>query len=141
MKKILVAVDGSTNSDKAVIEAKKIGRCMNSEISVIYVMEDIMVHPYIHMEEYRGVLDEAFKDQGTEVLDRARKELEDYNGKVEFLLKNGNPGNRILKVAEEGEYDLIIMGSRGLNAVSRVMIGSVSNKVVNRANISVLIVK
>lgn len=141
MKKILVAVDGSKNSDKAVIEAKKIGRCMNSEINVIYVMEDIMVHPYIHMEEYKGVLDEAFKEQGTEVLDRAKKELEDYDGKVEYLLKNGNPGNRILKVAEEGEYDLIIMGSRGLNAVSRVMIGSVSNKVINRADISVLIVK
>ena len=141
MKKILVAVDGSKNSDKAVIEAKKIGTCMNSEINVIYVMEDIMVHPYIHMEEYKGVLDEAFKEQGTEVLDRAKKELENYDGKVEYLLKNGNPASKILKVAEEGEYDLIVIGSRGLNAVSRVMIGSVSNKVVNRADISVLIVK
>lgn len=141
MKKILVAVDGSKNSDKALAEAKKIGTCLESHISVIYVMEDIMSHPYVHMQDYKGALDEAFKDQGTEVLERAKKELEDYNGEVEFLLKPGNPGNRILKVAEEGEYDLIVMGSRGLNAVSRVMIGSVSNKVVNRSDVSVLIVK
>lgn len=141
MKKILIGVDGSKNSEKALIQAKKIGTCLNSEISIIYVMEDITAQPYVHMQDYRGALDEAFKEQGIEVLGRAKEELKDYEGKVEFLLETGNPGNIILKVAENGEYDLIVLGSRGLNAVSRVMIGSVSNKVVNRANVSVLIVK
>lgn len=141
MKKILVAVDGSKASDKALDEAKKIGTFLNSEITIIYVMEDIMSHPYVHIKDYEGSLNEAFKEQGTRVLDSAMERFKDYNGKVETLLDKGNPGNRIVKIAEDGGYDLIVMGSRGLNAVSRVMIGSVSNKVINRVEISVLIVK
>ena len=141
MKKILVAVDGSITSDKALVESRKIGSLLNSEITIIYVMEDIMAHPYVHIKDYEGSINDAFKEQGRKVLNSAMEKFEDYNGQVNTLMKKGNPGNIIVKVAEEGDFDLVVMGSRGLNAVSRVMIGSVSNKVVNRANASVLIVK
>lgn len=141
MEKILVAVDGSKNSDKALMKAKKIGKGLNASITIIYVMEDIMAHPYVHIKDYEGSLNEAFREQGTKVLDAAMEDFKDYDGKVETLIEKGNPGVRIVEVAEEGNYDLIVIGSRGLSAVSRAMLGSVSNKVANRAKTSVLIVK
>lgn len=141
MEKILVAVDGSKNSDKALMKAKQIGQALNSEITIIYVMEDIMAHPYVHLKDYNSSLNDAFREQGMKVLDAAMENFKDYDGKVETLIEKGSPGVRIVELAEDGNYTLIIMGSRGLNAVSRAMLGSVSNKVVNRAGTSVLIVK
>ena len=141
MEKILVAVDGSKNADKALAKAKQIGTALNSEITIIYVMEDIMAHPYVHIKDYDGSLNDAFREQGMKVLEAAMDDFKDYSGKVETLIERGNPGVRIVEVAEEGDYSLIIIGSRGLSAVSRAMLGSVSNKVVIRSKISVLIVK
>lgn len=141
MQKILVAIDGSKTSGKALGKAKKIGELLESNITIVYVMEDIMAHPYVHIKDYDGAIDQAFKDQGTKVLDEALKIFKDYKGVVETLMEKGSPGNKIIQIAEEGEFDLIVIGSRGLNAISRAMLGSVSNKVVNRANTSVLIVK
>lgn len=141
MKKILVAVDGSKTSHKALMEAKKIGSLLNSHVTILYVMEDIMAHPYVHIKDYDGSINEAFKKQGMKVLDEAMDIFKDYNGKADTLIEKGNPGNKIIKISEEGGYDLIVMGSRGLNALSRVMLGSVSNKVLNHSDISVLIVK
>ena len=51
------------------------------------------------------------------------------------------PGVLIVEWAEKEEFDLVVMGSRGLNAISRAMLGSVSNKVLNNIHVSVLIVK
>lgn len=145
MKKILVAVDGSGYSDKALLEAKKIGECFNSEINIIYVVEDILTHnlyaDMVNVKDYDGFLNITLQNVGNKILETAMVEFKDYNGKVETLMEKGNPGETIIKVAKKGEYDLIVMGSRGLNAVSRVMIGSVSNKVINHVDRSVLIVK
>lgn len=141
MKKILVAVDGSKISDKALMEAKKLGLLFDSEITILYVIEDIMAHPYVHIKDYDSAIRNAFKEQGVKIIDDAMKKFKDYTGKVETIIENGNPGNIIIKITENKEYDLIVMGSRGLDAVSRVMLGSVSNKVLNNVDVSVLIVK
>ena len=61
--------------------------------------------------------------------------------KVHLIVKTGDPANEILTVAEEGTYDLIIMGNRGLSRFSKTFLGSVSNKILNHAKTDVLIVK
>lgn len=141
MEKILVAIDGSKNSERALMKAKKIGTALNSEITIIHVMKDISQSPYSSMNVSLGSLKDSFEKQAMEILEHSLENFKDYNNKVDSLLETGNPGYKIAEVAKEGEYDLIVIGSRGLDTLSRVMLGSVSNRVVNKAETSVLVVK
>lgn len=144
MEKILVAVDGSETANKALSKAKQIGTALNSEITIIYVMEDFTNRDSINIYNIRESADhlkDLSKKQAMKVLDGALADFKDYPGKVDTLLQVGNPAFKILEVSKNGDYDLIIMGSRGLGPFSRAIMGSVSNKVVHHAVSSVLIVK
>ncbi|MEX2103781.1 MAG: universal stress protein, partial [Bacilli bacterium] len=61
--------------------------------------------------------------------------------KFETIILQGEPGPVIVKYANENEVDLIVLGSRGLNALQEFVLGSVSHKVAKRANCPVMIVK
>ncbi|MGO1470886.1 MAG: universal stress protein, partial [Tissierella sp.] len=56
-------------------------------------------------------------------------------------LRRGDPADAIIKETEKEDYDLVVMGSRGLGTFSRAILGSVSNKVLNHVETNVLIVK
>lgn len=144
MKKILVAVDGSKNARRALMEAKKIGTAFNSEIIIIHVIEDL-ANPSTFYASYTSghaaTVQREMEEKSRELLDTYMEDFRDYEGKVESITRRGRPGTIIKKVAEDESCDLIVMGSRGLGAFSRAMLGSISNKVVNKAKMSVLIVK
>lgn len=141
MEKILLALDGSEYSDRALAKAKQLGTALNSDITILYVTEDTASFPYVSSGVDISSLREVFKEQAKTTIDEAMEKFNDYNGKVETLIKSGNPGSEIIKTSEEGDYTLIIMGSRGLGVISRTMLGSVSSKVVHGAKVSVLIAK
>lgn len=141
MKKILVPVDGSENSKKALIEAKRIGEFYNSEITILNVVKDIIAHPYLANQDYGMKTNEGLMELGEELLKESLKIFEGFSGVVETKLRYGDAGRGIVEEVEEGDYNLVIMGSRGLGAFSRVMLGSVSNKVLNHVNTNVLIIK
>lgn len=137
MKKILVATDGSANSERAILEAKRDAECTGGEITVITVVSDkSRVAGYGPLPS-----DDRYKEGSNLALEEAVKLLGDFKGKMQTKLKKGNPADQIINVAEEGYYDLIVMGSRGQGTFSRTLLGSVSNKVLNHTNTNVLIVK
>lgn len=139
-KKILVAFDGSKNSQRALLEAKKQGEYMGGTITILTVLKPLAI-PYYGNTELVKVDNENIEKAKQEILDEALIEFEDYPGEVKTKLRKGNPADEILEEADEGGYDLIVMGSRGLGAFSRTILGSVSNKVLNHTNINVLTVK
>lgn len=142
MKKILVAVDGSENSKKAILKSKILAELNNSQVTLLNVVNDSMMNnPYVTRRDHREAISKAFVEQGETVLERSLEIFGPYKGEIGTELKYGDPGRIIIEVAEGGDYDLVVMGSRGLNAISRAMLGSVSNKVLNHIHISVLIVK
>jgi nucleotide-binding universal stress UspA family protein len=57
------------------------------------------------------------------------------------IIRHGDPGVEIVKAAEENKADLIVVGSRGLSTLRRLILGSVSRKVINKSKIPVLVVK
>lgn len=61
------------------------------------------------------------------------------NFKVKFI--HGEPGPSIVKYANDGKFDVVVIGSRGLNSLQEFVLGGVSHKVAKRANCPVLIVK
>lgn len=141
MKKILVPIDGSEFSTIALIKAREIGEKMNSDITIFNVIRPIQDYKYVHNKDFYKEAEASLLSQSNELLEKERKNFEDYPGEVDSIYKRGDPAEEIVKYAEEGNYDLVIMGSRGLGAFSRTLIGSVSDKVIHHIKTSVLIVK
>lgn len=141
MRKILVPVDGSKHSKLALEKAGELALLSGGEIMVLTVIKDLVTHLYTLENEDRKEIERVYKIQGEEIIKDALEVFKECKGKVGSTMIKGDPAQEIIKMAEEGEYDLVVMGSRGLNAFSRVMIGSVSNRVLNHVRTSVLIVK
>ncbi len=141
MKKILVPVDGSKNSINAMLKAREIGKALGSDITILNVIPLMQNYKYVHNKDfYKDVERETLKESQALLLN-TKKYFEDYPGVINTLYKRGDAVEEIVKYAEEGRYDLIVMGNRGLGAFSRTLLGSVSNKVIHYVNTSVLIVK
>ncbi len=139
--KILVPIDGSDNSKLALEKAKELAKLTNGEIMILTVIKDVSSQLYTLENKDREEIKRVFEEQGAEVIRESEELIKGCTDKIKTKILKGDPAQEIIKMAEEGEYDLIIMGNRGLNAFSRVMIGSVSNKVLHHVNTSVLIVK
>lgn len=137
MKKILVPVDGSDYSQKAIEEARKLANGWGAKTVLLYV-SDIGKYATTIYKAYHV---EKFIARGGEILDEIADKLEGFEGEVEKLHLVGNAAGEILRVSEEEDFDLIVMGNRGLGGFSRALLGSVSDKVVHHSGISVLIVK
>ena len=76
------------------------------------------------------------------ILSKASKFFKDKNIKSHTILKEGHPSHTIVNVAKDGDFDMIVMGRRGLGGLQKFFLGSVSNAVVQEAeNCSVLVVK
>lgn len=147
MKNILVATDGSKTSEKALLKAKELGEIRDSKIKIIHVTTKRPSIPSdISSEEVANIIDEAKEEWDEEsklVLDEAMKIFEDFTGEVNTVSRHGDPAEEIIKEAEleSEEYDLVIMGNRGLGKFSRTLLGSVSNKVLNKVDKNVMIIK
>jgi nucleotide-binding universal stress UspA family protein len=140
--KILVPIDGSKTSKRAIEEAKQIGKKFEAELIAFTVIPETTIFEQFPTNfPYALEVSEANTEHAEIVLSDIEKEMQDYPYKTETLYKSGDPASEIVKLAEERDVDLIIMGNRGLGAFSRTLLGSVSSKVINHSNISVLLVK
>lgn len=139
MKKILVASDGSENSKRAIVRAKDHAGYLDGKITILTIVEPFVQYEVVGYEPIP--VDDLSEKDGKAILRDSLKSLGDFKGQVDTKLRKGNPADEILKEAKEGEYDLIIIGSRGLGTFSKTILGSVSNKVLHHAKTNVLVVK
>ena len=137
-KNILLAVDGSEHSLRATKEAIKISSLVNDcMIEVVYVVD------------YSKSKDEVLHSQGKEELEMSRRkkllpieeQLKSSNLSYNLKLLHGEPGPSIVEYANKENFDLVVIGSRGLNSLQEMVLGSVSHKVVKRVKCPVLIIK
>ena len=138
--KILVPIDGSPNSYRGLKYATDIARKYGAEVCLIHVMEQ-PVYAYsapggivLPAEYFTGM-----KGHAEALLARRKRELGSKGVKTTTMLRRGNASDQILR-ASSG-FDLIVMGSRGLGRFKSLMLGSVSNSVVQRSKVPVLIVR
>ena len=135
-KTILVPLDGSKYSKKALQRASEITRAFDSKIILLYVVEKSSIN-LLDRKEYLKML----RKFGKKTLDDASKTLSKKGLSAKSLLKEGNIVSEIEKVVKSEKCDLIIVGNKGLGAVTRFLLGSVSNKLAQHSNCSLLIVK
>ena len=144
--KILVPVDGSETSWRALRQAVELGvKFAGSEIIVLTVIQPYNNAALLAVPLDHNVISQSNADMeriGNEVLKQAREIVgPNYPGKVSFEMEVGHPSERILAVTKESGADAIIIGSRGLSGIAEFFLGSVSSKISQYANVPVLIVK
>lgn len=138
MNKILVAVDGSASSLHAARLALELARATGARLTVAHSVQPMNLPgelPFV----IAGDVIKAEIARGKELLAKAIKELGATD--VIALELEGSPAERIAEVAEKDGYDLVVVGSRGLNAIARVFLGSVATRLVHVCKQPVLVVR
>ena len=145
-QKILVPVDGSDTAWKALKTAAALASRFQGEIRVSTVME-----PYNSLSLFQITLDQNLMDRSNRemkkaslaVLDTAKEKLTEYgfHGKVFYEDGEGNPAELILEKSREDDCDSVVIGSRGLSGITEFLLGSVSSKVSQYAEVPVFVVK
>ncbi|WP_019156808.1 universal stress protein [Robertmurraya massiliosenegalensis] len=137
-KKILLATDGSEHSKRAAENAVHIAKCSpNSKIEVVYVVDHDKVKSDVLKNWNSADIGDKRKDRMKDVERIAKESGVSY----EIKILHGEPGPVIVDYANKNNFEIVIIGSRGLNVLQEFMLGSVSHKVAKRANCPVLIVK
>lgn len=141
-EKILLSVDTSEDSEKAVQITKELARVHGSRVHVVHGREQPLVNPSGRTTP-PVVMRVETVDEAQQLVDEAVSELQSAGVSVrgEVLPGQGRLGRRILDAAETDGADLIILGSRAMSRMEEVIIGSVSNKIVHTANCPVLLVR
>lgn len=143
-ERILIAVDGSDGSRKALVLASKLQQTCGSELLILTVFRHhslleasmSMVRP-----DDPENLDDSMRSYAKEVAEEAKKIAAEAGAEnIRAFVKAGQPARMIVKFAEEHKADLIIVGSRGLGDMQGFLLGSVSHKVTSLASIPVMVV-
>jgi nucleotide-binding universal stress UspA family protein len=133
--RILVALDGSPDAEAALRHAATLARDQNARLTLLTVAPPPASAPATGASQPPDLLDL----QGT-ILRDALAWLPDDIG-VTTRLERGDAAEAILRVAREGEHDLIVMGSHGRNRIHRALLGSVSERVLRASPVPVLLMR
>jgi len=138
--KILVPVDGSDNSYRALEAALVLSEKLGSNISVINVMEQVPI-THIESEKLLSELLEAYKKENQEILSKCSDIARQKGIAIKTVLLQGNPAPVILDYSKKENFDLVIMGSRGMGKFKELIIGSVSSKIVHHSPCAIMIIR
>lgn len=138
-KHILLAGDGSKHAIRACEKAVGLAQCTDgAKITIVHVVDDIPARSDVVDEEMRPrAIPDHRKNRIAPMEEMVRKARIPLDVKHTF----GDPGPTIVRVANEGKYDVVVIGSRGLNQFQQMVLGSVSHKVAKRVCCPVLLVK
>ncbi|MEM3997759.1 MAG: universal stress protein [Pyrobaculum sp.] len=136
MDTVVVGYDGSPQAKKALEKARKIAEKFGSKIYVVHVI-DTAVLSLSDMFSSPSVI-ASLKEKAEQLIKEA---LSAVGPGAEGRVLEGDPAHEIIKFAREVNASLIILGARGLSTIRRILMGSVSSRVVQESPIDVLIVK
>ena len=151
IEKILVALDGSKSADKALDFALDLAEKYSATVTLLTVVDAVPVpltayaapdmQPLapVFMEKYLKELKNHHENMLAKALKKAKKSKPSV--KISKKLVEGRPAPTIIETAKAGDFDIIVMGSRGLGGIKEFFLGSVSDRVADEAPCPVLIVK
>jgi nucleotide-binding universal stress UspA family protein len=139
----LVPIDGSEPSLQAVQMALRVmGLCPACKMTVLYVIDRLVLAELVRFSKRSEKEVEAeLEEQARRYLELARKEAEQQGVSAECRIRRGDPFEEIIAMASNLRADLIIMGHAGRRGTARVLIGSVTQRVLDYAPCPVLVMK
>lgn len=133
---VVIATDGSDSAEQAAVAGARVARTLGTKAVLVYVRPSIgsLGAPY-----YQEKLSEQMA-HARAALDRAQVLVRQEGCEAETETLEGNPPDQIVELARARNAPLIVVGSRGLGAVTGALLGSVSSAIIHRADRPVLVV-
>lgn len=148
IKKIMVAYDGSYEANQAMNIAVNIAKGLSAEIFLVTIFNPFSIFESFETSDTTAVdtLMEKDRKKLNDIITQAVKKAEDQGIKVQSKVIEDKPGlarigPNLVNFAELLDIDLIIMGRRSIGAINRLVLGSVSNYVIQAAKCAVMFVK
>ncbi|AYG00115.1 universal stress protein [Lactococcus allomyrinae] len=138
-KNILVAVDGSEQSYDAVREAINISKRNKARLKILYVLNDKLANVPVHMDTI--TLYKSVQEHADFVVEQIHRRIDGKDHDFEIVRLTGTPKREIVNFSKENNIDLIIIGSTGLDAIDRFIVGSTTQYVISHAPCNVIVVK
>lgn len=134
IKKILVPLDGSKNSLRALEQAISIGKNTGVTITGFHVIKFPI--------SFSNQIKKRYRKNAGQIMNIASKIAKKAGlGFNQVIRSNGYVGTEIVKFAQDNKFDLIVIGSRGPSPIGEIFIGSVANYVLNKSKLPILLVK
>ena len=144
LNRILVPVDFSAHSEKAIRYATTLANKFGARLSLLHVIEDPFVTGAWQAEVFVPHIPELLNDlisaAETQMAEH-KKQLAAHGFLIETLVITGRPASAIVEEASAGRFDLIVMGTHGRTGLSHALLGSVAERVVQKAPCAVLTVR
>ena len=136
-KKILVPLDGSSNSMRGLDRAIEIAKDGDAEITGFYVFH----LPVAAGIKYTAKMKEEAQRKAVKAIGPAMNKTQKAGAIFKYKTGGGNTGSEIVKFAKNGKFDMIVIGARGLGGAKEAFLGSTSNYVMHKTAVPVLVVK
>ncbi|HTY75945.1 MAG TPA: universal stress protein [Candidatus Nanoarchaeia archaeon] len=140
IQKILVPTDGSDYSMRAAEYAISIAKTHDAQITITYVIDEVVIDQFSKPEE-RETVESELKTDGQRYIHYVIGLAEKEAVKSTSMLVKGRPFEQIVNLAKSLNVDLIVMGTYGRRGAERILIGSVAERVIEYSPCPVLVVK
>jgi nucleotide-binding universal stress UspA family protein len=157
IKRVLVPVDSSEHSSRAVSFATEMALRLDISLTFVHVLNRVLArrqlkryvthlesapHPdEVEIDSVREALSRSGEEEGEALLEKVKAVAEELGVKeVDTRLEDGDPATVVVHIASGGDYDLIVLGRRGLGGLKGMVMGSVSHKVAATAACTVVMV-
>ena len=141
ISKILVPIDGSENSIRALNHGLFLSSNLKIKLTILFVIE---VPPFVYVQSQKVVnsVMASLEKEAKDVLEEGRNQAKKYDVEPEILFLEGNNiASIIIEHGEKNNFDLIVIGSKGKGKLKSSLLGSVSNKVIHHSKNPVYVVK
>jgi nucleotide-binding universal stress UspA family protein len=139
--KILVSVDGSENSLRALRHGLFLASRLKTKLSVLYVLE---IPPVVYVQSQKIINSaiESIEDEAKKVFSEVDKEAKKYDYAYEAVILKGHPvASVIIEYADQKDMEIIIIGSRGFGKFKTAILGSVSHHIIHHTKRPVILIK
>jgi nucleotide-binding universal stress UspA family protein len=144
-QRIIVPVDGSESSNKALVAALQMARESGGRVRLLHVVEEIAyLTGYEQYGGYSGELVSAMREAGARILDDAMAIARSAGGEADSLLCD-KPGERlaegVAEAASEWKADLVVVGTHGRRGFGRMLLGSGAEQILRLSPLPVLVIR
>lgn len=137
-KKILIPTDGSEYTKAAVREGLEMAKATGAEVTALYVVDQTSFINF-PMDSTIVSVYTLLEREGEEAMEYVKKEAEALGVKLTTRIEEGSPSRKIVDLS--AEHDLVVMGTLGRTGFSKLLLGSVAERVVRFAKCPVLVVR
>ena len=137
-KKILIPTDGSKANERAVEKGLSLARLVGAKAKILYVV-DTSTFRDIPPDEMITNVTGRMESQGDDILSKIEDRAEEMGVETERSIQKGHPAEVIID--ESSEHDIIVIGTHGRSGLSKLLVGSTTEKVVRHSKCPVLVIK